>query len=54
MVYRTYTLEDISKELGISVRTLRKYVNNRSLKAIKCGNKYIVSEDNFKKFVDGR
>lgn len=53
-MYPTYTLEEIAEVLNVHITTLREYVKTGRLKAIKIGNKYIVSEENYKNFVDGK
>lgn len=53
MAVETYTVEQIAEQLGVSVRTIREYVRDGKIKAVKVGNKYIISEDNFRDFVNG-
>lgn len=53
MAVETYTVEQVAEQLGVSVRTIREYVRDGKIKAVKVGNKYIISEDNFRKFVNG-
>jgi len=45
-------LKNLSKKLKISVRTLRKYIKEGRLKAIKIGKSYFVTEPNLLKFLD--
>ena len=54
MDLKTYTLYELSKSLGVSVDTLRAYVKSGRLKAVKVCNKYIVSEDNYRAFINGK
>lgn len=42
-----YSVKDISKKLGLSTLTVRKYIRNKRLKAKKLGNAYVISEQNF-------
>lgn len=54
MDYKAYTLNDVSEMLNIHITTLRKYVKSGRLKATKIGNKYIVSEEHYIEFVNGK
>lgn len=54
MGYKAYTLNDVSEMLNIHITTLRKYVKSGRLKATKIGNKYIVSEEHYIEFVNGK
>lgn len=54
MDYKVYTLNDVSEMLNIHITTLRKYVKTGRLKATKIGNKYIVSEEHYIEFVNGK
>lgn len=54
MDYKAYTLKEVSEKLDIHITTLRSYVKSGKLKATKLGNKYIVSEDNYIDFVNGK
>ena len=47
-----YSVKDISKKLGLSTLTVRKYIRNKRLKAKKLGNGYVISEQNFLEFLD--
>lgn len=48
-----YTLSDLEKILGLSRRTLQTYVHNGRLKAIKNGNKWVVSQKNLEQYLNG-
>jgi len=48
-----YNVEALSKMLKIPPETVRKYINRGRLKAIKIGKRYLVSEENLQKFLDG-
>ncbi|MBG3870459.1 helix-turn-helix domain-containing protein [Staphylococcus haemolyticus] len=54
MAVKTYTVDEVSELLGISARTVREYIRKGKLKAVKVGNKYIISEDNYRDFVNGK
>ncbi len=47
-----YSVKDISKKLGLSTLTVRKYIRNKRLKAKKLGNAYVISEQNFLEFIE--
>ena len=47
-----YDLKDLSKKLKISIRTLREYIKNGTLKAKKVGKAYYVTEPNLMAFLD--
>jgi len=47
-----YSVKDISKKLGLSTLTVRKYIRNKRLKAKKLGNAYVISEQNFLDFLE--
>ncbi len=48
-----YNVEALSKMLSIPVETVRAYIRRNRLKAIKIGKRYLVSEENLQKFLDG-
>ena len=47
-----YDLKDLSKLLRLSVRTLRKYIRRKKLKAKMIGKAYYVTESNLMAFLD--
>ena len=47
-----YSVKDISKKLGLSTLTVRKYIRNKRLKAKKLGNSYVIYEQNFLEFLE--
>lgn len=51
---KLYTLEEVSEIVGVTVRTLYKYINDGRLKAVKMGNKWQVSHKNLKDFIEGK
>ncbi len=54
MTVKTYTVSDIAQDLGVTERTIREYIKSGKIKAVKIGNKYIISEDNYRDFVNGK
>lgn len=54
MTVKTYTVSDIARDLGVTERTIREYIKSGKIKAVKVGNKYIISEDNYRDFVNGK
>jgi len=46
-------VEDIGKTLDVSLETIRRYIRTGKLKAQKIGQRYYVSKDSFKAFVNG-
>lgn len=53
MSTKVYTTEEVSKMIDVSERTIRNYIKAGKIKAVKVGNKYIISEDNYMKFING-
>lgn len=47
-----YNLKALSKKLGISIRTLRKYVKRGDLTASRIGRSYYVTDFNLDLFLD--
>lgn len=47
-----YSIEDLSKKLGISKNTVRKYIKINRIKAKKLGNNICISEQNFLEFLE--
>jgi len=48
-----YNVEALSGMFNIPVDTVRKYIRQGRVKAIKIGKRYLVSEENLQKFLDG-
>jgi excisionase family DNA binding protein len=48
-----YNVEMLSKMLSIPVETVRAYIRRNRLRAIKVGKRYLVSEENLQRFLDG-
>lgn len=44
-------LKDVSKKLNLSTATLRRYIHNGKLKAIKVGGNYMVNINDYDEFV---
>ena len=47
-----YDLKDLSRLLKLSVRTLRKYIRRKELKAKMIGKAYYVTESNLMAFLE--
>ena len=50
---KLYTLPEVSKITGVAYRTLQNYVKDGKIKAVKIGNKWRVTEDNLRAFLNG-
>ncbi len=51
--FKMYSLQDIAKILGVTYRTVVNYKNAGKIKAVKIGNRWRISEDNLKEFLQG-
>lgn len=51
---KVYTLNEVKKLLKVSLRTLYRYIKDGKLKSTKIGNKWIVTEENLKDFINGK
>lgn len=49
-----YDLDELSRKLKVHIVTLRRYIKLGKLKASKIGQRYWISEDNLRDFVNGR
>ena len=49
---RVYTLPEIEEQTGISVLNLREFIKKGDLTASKIGRQYLITEENFIKFVE--
>lgn len=49
-----YTVEDIAKELEVSVDTIRNWIKSGRLEAFKVGRDYRISREQFQRFMDER
>lgn len=50
---KMYGLEELETMLGVSYRTLLKYVNHNKLRGVKIGGKWKITEENLKRFLNG-
>ena len=50
MVTELIRLKDVSKRLNLSTATLRKYIHNGKLKAMKVGGNYMVNINDYDEF----
>ena len=48
------TVEQVSKELGLSEDTIRNYIRTKQLPAVKFGNTYRISREDLNKFIEDR
>jgi len=48
-----YNVEALSQMFNIPVETVRAYIRRNRLRAIKVGKRYLVSEENLQRFLDG-
>lgn len=48
-----YSLNEVANLTGVTVRTLRKYMNEGRLKAVKMGGQCRVAEENYIAFING-
>ncbi len=49
---KNYTLRELSEELDINLRELKKYIGSGMLKAFKIGKNYAISSDDMERFMD--
>lgn len=50
---KVYSLKDISKILNVTERTLHTYIKVGKIKGQKVGGRWLVSEVNLQKFLNG-
>jgi len=50
---KMYTLTELAKILNVTKRTLATYIKKGTLKAQMIGGSWIVSETNYKRFLNG-
>lgn len=48
---KVFTLKDLSEQLGVSVATLRAYVDTGRLEAVRVGRSYRVTEEALRRFL---
>lgn len=51
---KLYTLTEVEKILGVSHRTLLRWVSEDKIKAIKVGSRWKVSEDTLRNILEGK
>lgn len=51
---RYYDIPELAKQLGMSLVTLRRYIQRGKLRAQKVGRKYFVNSDELKRLLEGR
>lgn len=49
-----YEVSEMAQKLDIAENTLRKYIREERVKAVKVGKRYIISEENYNKFINGK
>ena len=49
-----YTTKEISKILGLSIKTIQKLIRTRQLKTYKVGGRFIVEESTLKDYINDR
>lgn len=50
--FKTYTLEEVASIIQVTRRTVYTYIKNGSLKAVKIGKYWRVSEANLQDFIN--
>jgi len=48
-----YDLREVAEMLGVSYSTVRNYIKESKLEALKIGSKLYVNEENIKGFISG-
>ena len=51
---RLYNADEAAKAMNISERTVKQYIRDGKLSAQKVGGRWMVSEENIKRFLDGK
>lgn len=54
LTVRLYKLTEVEKILGVSHRTLQRWVTEGKLEAVKIGSRWKVSEDTLKAILEGK
>lgn len=49
---KIYNLKEVVKLLGLNIQTVRIYIKEGKLKASKIGNKYMITDEAIKEFLD--
>lgn len=47
-----YTPQEIADNLKLNINTIYQYIRENKLKAVKIGNRYRISENDLKEFLD--
>lgn len=50
---KMYSLQDVAHILGVTYRTVLTYKNEGLLKTVQIGRRFLISEENLKKFLAG-
>lgn len=50
---KAYNVQEAADLLDVSAQTIRAYIKQGKLKAQKAGNKYIITEETLKAFIQG-
>ena len=50
---KVYDVDDVIQIIGVCRRTVYRYVKSGKLKATKIGKRYIVTDENLRKFLNG-
>lgn len=50
---KAYNVQEAAELLDVSPQTIRSYIKQGKLKAQKAGNKYIITEETLKAFIQG-
>lgn len=48
---KIYSMKEVGKILGVTERTLYNYIKNNKIKVQKIGGRWIITEENLKKFI---
>ena len=51
--FRVYSLAELEPILGVTHRTLLRYITDGKLKGVKIGGRWKVSQDNLRAFING-
>ncbi len=53
MAEKVFTTEEAAEHLRLKVRTVRKYLNNGTVKGVKFGNDWRILDSDLQAFLDG-
>ncbi|MBS1257688.1 MAG: hypothetical protein MAG551_00733 [Candidatus Scalindua arabica] len=51
---KLYSLQELTKALGLTTHTLRAYIRQGKLRARKAGTRWFVSEDSLREYFNGK